>query len=241
MRPLHELSSLTDDWEAMSAAYLPGRDQLLDAAIAAIGAHCRPAARILDLGGGPGTVARRIVDRLPTATVLVADADPALIHLGSTASPPGVGFLLTDLTTADWPTLGSFDAVVCVLSLHYFDATTKSAVMAGAHRVLAGGGPLISIDMFGTPRRASDPEPWSRWWRRAGDSTDPGLQEALTQRRVIASAEHHTTIRRHLVDAAASGFDGHARVLARHGRAAAVWTTASATPPDYDRPDADNA
>jgi ubiquinone/menaquinone biosynthesis C-methylase UbiE len=216
---------LVDDWETMSSTYLPGRSDLIDAAISAIEEHCPRSPRILDLAGGPGTVARRVVARIPSATVVVVDADPLLIHLGRNTSPLGVEFLEAELTTLDWSTLGRFDAVLAVLALHYFDAAGKAAAIAGTRRTLEAGGPLISIDAFGHPRRSTGPEPWNRWWARASETGDEGIQTALAARRAISSAEQHTTIREHFAIAAASGFDGPLRVLARHQRFAAVWTS----------------
>jgi SAM-dependent methyltransferase len=218
---LHE--ELVDDWETMSSTYLPGRSDLIDAAISAIEKYCPRSPRILDLAGGPGTVARRVVARIPSATVVVVDADPLLIHLGEATAPAEVEFLEAEVTTIDWATLGDFDAVLAVLALHYFDIPTQAAVMAGVRRTLTGGGPLITIDMFGRPRRPTDPEPWTRWWARASEARDEGIQNALAMRREAASAEHHATIREHLALVAASDFGGSGLVLARHGRAAAVW------------------
>jgi SAM-dependent methyltransferase len=217
---------LVDQWETMSSAYLPGRSDLIDAAISAIEKHCPRSPRILDLAGGPGTVARRVVARIPSATVVVVDADPLLIHLGEATAPAGVEFLETELTTVDWATLGDFDAVLAVLALHYFDAATQATVMSGVRRTLTSGGPLIAIDIFGRPRRPSDPEPWTRWWARASEARDEGIRNALAMRRMVASAEHHAAIREHLALAAASGFGGSGLVLARDRRAAALWISA---------------
>ena len=78
-----------DRWDAQQQAYLPDREERFTALIDAVEeAAGRPDPLILDLGCGPGSLAVRLLDRLPQATVIAIDADPLLLALGRAASSP---------------------------------------------------------------------------------------------------------------------------------------------------------
>ncbi len=62
------------DWESMMDAYLPGRGDLLMAGLQAVEAVLgRPPSAVLDLGGGPGSTARKLLRRWPDCRVTVLD------------------------------------------------------------------------------------------------------------------------------------------------------------------------
>ena len=60
---------------------------------------------ILDLGSGPGSLAVRLLERMPSATVVALDADPLLLALGASAwrDLPGLRFVSADLRMPTWP------------------------------------------------------------------------------------------------------------------------------------------
>ena len=59
----------------------------------------------VDLGSGPGSLAVRLLDRIPGATVVAVDADPLLLALGRAAygDRTGLRFADRDLRTPGWP------------------------------------------------------------------------------------------------------------------------------------------
>ena len=68
--------------------YLPDREERFTALIDAVQeGTSRPDPLVLDLGAGPGSLAVRLLDRLPAATVVAVDADPLLLALGRVAWP----------------------------------------------------------------------------------------------------------------------------------------------------------
>ena len=59
---------------------------------------------MLDLGCGPGSLAVRLLGRLPRATVIGIDADPVSLTLGRAAysDVPGLRFVDLDLRVPGW-------------------------------------------------------------------------------------------------------------------------------------------
>jgi SAM-dependent methyltransferase len=129
-------------WDRQQEVYLADREDrftaLIDAVEAAAG---RPDPLVLDLGCGPGSLAVRLLARLPEATVVAVDADPVTLSLGRAAygDLPGLRFRDADLRSAGWQTeLGleparQLDAVVSTTALHWLTA----AELGGLYRTLA--------------------------------------------------------------------------------------------------------
>ena len=65
-----------DRWDAQQQRYMPDREERFTALIDAVEAGARrPAPPVLDLGCGPGSLAVRLLGRMPAATVVAIDAD----------------------------------------------------------------------------------------------------------------------------------------------------------------------
>src|SRR5258706_11991151 len=78
-----------DRWDAQQQAFLPDREERFTALIDAV-QECagRDDPLVLDLGCGPGSLAVRLLDRIPTAAVIAIDTDPLLLGIGR-AAPSG--------------------------------------------------------------------------------------------------------------------------------------------------------
>jgi trans-aconitate methyltransferase len=90
-------------WDIQQLGYLPDREERFTALIDAVeGGTPGPDPLVLDLGCGPGSLAVRLLDRLPGATVVGVDADPLLLTLGRIAWPDraGLSFAEIDLRAA---------------------------------------------------------------------------------------------------------------------------------------------
>ncbi len=73
-------------WDRQQEVYLPDREDRFTALIDAVEAGTgRPDPLVLDLGCGPGSLAVRLLTRLPQATVVAVDADPVTLSLGRAA------------------------------------------------------------------------------------------------------------------------------------------------------------
>jgi SAM-dependent methyltransferase len=118
-------------WDRQQEVYMPDREDRFTALIDAVEAGAgRADPLVLDLGCGPGSLAVRLLARLPEATVAGIDTDPVTLALGRSAYADlaGLRFVDLDLRTPGWASrLGlepgrQPDAVVSTTALHWLSA-----------------------------------------------------------------------------------------------------------------------
>ena len=121
----------------LSLADLPG--------LVAEDLELRPGMRVLDIGCGPGSLAREVLSRQPAALVFGVDADRQMLHYAK----PGAGArafwshgFAQALPLAD----ESFDCAAMTLLLHHLTRAQKEFALAEAMRVLRPGGRLLVTD-----------------------------------------------------------------------------------------------
>ena len=140
-------------WDAQQQWYMPDREErftvLIDAAEAGAG---RDDPLVLDLGCGPGSLAVRLLDRMPAARVVAIDTDPLLLDLGRAAfaGRSGLRFVDQDMRRPGWAgALGldrAADAAVSTTALHWLDAAQLRAMYAELATVLRPGGLMLDGD-----------------------------------------------------------------------------------------------
>jgi SAM-dependent methyltransferase len=222
----HELSqdaarAWIDRWDAQQQILMPDREErftaLIDAVEAAAG---RPDPLVIDLGCGPGSLAVRLLSRLPAATVVAVDADPLLLALGQAAEPrrAGLRFADIDLRVPGWSgALGlsaQADAAVSTTALHWLSGPELAPMYAEVAAVLRPGGLLLNGDhleedqeiapvlaRLGQVMREREDqrafpgghaESWKGWWDAV--TADPALgRQAAERERRRYSADHHRT------------------------------------------------
>ena len=190
-------------WDLQQQDHLPDREERFTALIDAVEAGARPDPLVLDLGCGPGSLAVRLLDRMPAATVVAIDADPLLLALGRAATPGGPGSgsrTATCARRAGRPELGldrPADVAVSTTALHWLPEPALRAMYAELARCsgrpgllldgdhFAGGehtGPVIAQLSDALTERAEQrrfplghAETWSGWW--AAVAADPQLAE----------------------------------------------------------------
>lgn len=162
----------TDRWDRQQEGFMPDREERFTALIDAVAeAAGRPDPLVLDLGCGPGSLAVRLLDRIPGATVIAIDADPVLLALGRAAyaGRAGLRFVDRDLGTPGWTAglgvdagldadtrpgadagpggLGRpVDAAVSTTALHWLTEERLRAMYAELAGVLRPGGVLLNGD-----------------------------------------------------------------------------------------------
>jgi SAM-dependent methyltransferase len=161
-----------DRWDTQQQVYMSDREERFTVLIDVV-QECagRPDPLVLDLGCGPGSLASRLLHRLPAATVVAIDADPLLLALGralagdghpgpvggadrdSAGAPPGHGslrFADRDLRVPGWSRdLGlsrKADAAVSTTALHWLPPDALTAMYAEVATVLRPGGVLLNGD-----------------------------------------------------------------------------------------------
>lgn len=208
-----------DRWDAQQQVSMPDREERFTALIDAVEAGTgRPDPLVIDLGCGPGSLAVRLLDRLPAATVVAVDADPLLLALGRAAEPGrgGLRFADGDLRVAGWSgALGlsrTADAAVSTTALHWLAGPELAAMYAEVAAALRPGGLLLNGDhleedettapalaRIGRAMRECEDrrrypsghaESWTGWWEAV--TADPALAGPVAEReRRRYSAEHH--------------------------------------------------
>jgi SAM-dependent methyltransferase len=208
-------------WDAQQQVDMPDREERFTALIDVLeSAASGPAPLVIDLGCGPGSLAVRLLSRLPGATVVAVDADPLLLTLGRAAEPdrPGLRFVDRDLRVPGWgKALGlaaKADAAVSTTALHWLTPGELAAMYAEVATVLRPGGLLLNGDQLEddqTPapvlarlgrgmrereerRRfpGGHAESWTGWWEAV--TADPALAGPAAERvRRRYSADHHRT------------------------------------------------
>jgi SAM-dependent methyltransferase len=206
-------------WDAQQANYMSDREDRFTALIDAVEEGSgRADPLVLDLGCGPGSLAVRLLDRLPKATVIAVDADPVLLALGRAAWPgrPGLRFAELDMRIAGWSgDIGldrPADAAVSTTALHWLTAPGLAALYAELATALRPGGLVLDGDHLREDEatapvlarlgealieRAEQRHPavdgaetWSGWWDAI--AADPVLAELLRERqRLDLDSEHH--------------------------------------------------
>lgn len=132
----------------------PYRPHFFAAFCAALASHAK--LRILELGSGPGQLAREILIHCDVQTYVALDFSPAMHeiaaeHLGELASR--ATFVTRDFREPTWPEgLGAFDAVVTLQAAH--ETRHKRhlvALLERARTVIAPGGLVLYADHYLTP------------------------------------------------------------------------------------------
>lgn len=166
------------EWIETTRIRRPYRPRFFAAFCAALAQHSK--LRILELGSGPGQLAREILAHCDVETYVALDFSPAMHaiaaeHLGEHASH--VQFVIRDFREAAWPdSLGMFDAVVTMQAAH--ETRHKRhliPLLERARRRLAPGGAVLYADHYLTPEtthpalmpeRGDQPRPGARRLRR---------------------------------------------------------------------------
>jgi SAM-dependent methyltransferase len=142
-------------WDAQQQGYVPDREERFTVIADAVAESAGPAPVVVDLGCGPGSLAVRLLDHLPRATVVGVDADPVLLALAQGAYGGWAGLRLVDADLRDpgWPQRleldGPVDAVVSTTALHWLAAGELPALYAAVFGLLGPGGLLLNGDHLG--------------------------------------------------------------------------------------------
>lgn len=207
-------------WDAQQQVYMPDREERFAALIDAVAEGAgRPDPLVLDLGCGPGSLAVRLLDQIPAATVIGLDADPLLLALGrsgSSARSAGLRFADHDLRVPGWS--GALrldrpvDAAVSTTALHWLPPEALAAMYAELATVLRPGGLLLNGDHLAEDETAAPTlarlgraliereerrrapqgprETWTGWWDAV--KADPALAELVAAReRSSVESGHH--------------------------------------------------
>jgi SAM-dependent methyltransferase len=203
-----------ESWDGLEAGLVSDRELRIRALIDVAEAIAGSTPTVLDLACGPGTVTRRLLDRMPAARSIAVDVDPVLLTIASAtfADDDRVRIVRADLRDPTWVESlpdQQVDAVLTATALHWLPEDAVRQVYRDLARVVRRGGvvahseemPLVELARLGAglarvgrERRASRDVDgrarWDAWWEQA--AADPVLQDAAVQRRTVFSASYPT-------------------------------------------------
>ena len=136
------------EWEAMQDAEVPRRQERMQLIAELLRARGK-AARILDIGGGAGSLIPVLSEALPSVRVTAIEGNPFLAFLARQrleGTPHRV--LNGDLESATtWDSLrGTYDAAVAVTALHWFPPASLRRLARRLHNALKSGAYLVVSD-----------------------------------------------------------------------------------------------
>lgn len=165
-------------WDHQQEGYLGNREERFDVLVDVVAHRTGEQPTVLDLCCGPGSLAARVLDRIPGARVVALDADPVLQLLGRKVYGTSEGRLTWvnhELADPAWEQAaavhGPFDAVVSTTALHWLRAAMLASVYEATWRLLRGGGVFADGDHL------------------LEDDTQPGLQSLGRALRVTPDDE----------------------------------------------------
>ncbi|WP_409491076.1 class I SAM-dependent methyltransferase [Amycolatopsis sp. cmx-11-12] len=226
-----------DSWERLMARYQPGRAQAIERMIELIATRCEGSApRVLDVGGGTGTLCSRLLERVPRAEVTLVDLDPVMLKIAGSSLPSAVNVVRADLRDPEWttslPHVG-YDAVLAVMALHYLPPARLTELYTELAGLVRAGGFVANVDDMPEAEAVAPlgdhgiPDDggvsWDAWWGQV--AADPVLGPAVAERARLfgdaPSAEWHPPAAWHLRALGTGSFD-EAGVAWRDGDQAAV-------------------
>ncbi|HEY3714534.1 MAG TPA: class I SAM-dependent methyltransferase [Jatrophihabitantaceae bacterium] len=243
MPTVQEARHWLDRWDRQQEIYLTDREERFAVIADVVEATCGPQPLIVDLGVGPGSLAVRLLDRLPGAQVVGIDADPLLLGLARTAYGDRAGLRLVDhdLRLPGWVDALRLDrapdAFVSTTALHWLTGSELASVYAACGATVRPGGVLVNgdhlhesadrprlDDLTRTVRRqravrvgSAGEEDWDAWWDAVREA--PELSE-LTAMRGPKGVDHQVddlpTVDDHLHALRGAGF-AEAGTVWQHG------------------------
>ncbi|GAA4904444.1 SAM-dependent methyltransferase [Nonomuraea thailandensis] len=190
-------------WEEQQSAYVAHRENRFEVMLDVLRLHSPAEPTVLDLACGPGSIADRVLARVPGSRVVATDYDPVLARLAGMVLGDRATVIDADLAEPGWSrrfTEWRFDAVLTSTALHWLSPRQLLSVYTELAAILPPGAVLLNADhlRFGPEHptlaevsarhdeqvqrvafTAGTPT-WDEWWALAGRL--PELAERMPER-----------------------------------------------------------
>jgi SAM-dependent methyltransferase len=200
-------------WDRLEELLVSERERQISALLDVVEAMAGTAPTVVDLACGPGTITRRLLDRLPRARSIAVDVDPVLLAIASVtfADDDRVQVVRADLRDPGWGHAlpeSRVDAVLTATALHWLPREAvrrlyrdlaglvrRGGVMAHGERMpladLPRLGPALTVFKQRTGAGSEDRRAcWDAWWEQA--SQEPALHSAVAQRHAVFETTYPT-------------------------------------------------
>ncbi|VEB96693.1 Trans-aconitate 2-methyltransferase [Cedecea lapagei] len=145
-------NTLVTLWDQQQSAYIASREARFEALMDVLALQFKGEFSLLELGCGPGSLTRRLLQRFPAAHVTALDVDPVMLAIArETLSVFGdrVRILSADLVTPDWQKkiIGLRpNAIVSSTALHWLMPDRQHALHGELLALLADNGLFLNAD-----------------------------------------------------------------------------------------------
>ena len=141
------------EWEQSAMLKRPWRTDFFESIAAEVEPRVARVNRILELGSGPGFLARHLLETLSDIEYVLLDFSPAMHRLAEKRlgnSAPRIEYLLRDFKAPEWTRdLPAFDCVVTMQAVHELRHKRYAAELhAQVRTILPGGGAYLVCDHF---------------------------------------------------------------------------------------------
>lgn len=134
------------EYDSRIRSFIPGYDDMLDAAAAALAVTVRRNPVIVDLGTGTGALASRCLAAKPSARLAGVDEDDGMLAVAARRLGRRFTGIHGSFERVDLP---ACDAATASLALHHLPTPARRArLLRRVHRALRPGGVLISADCY---------------------------------------------------------------------------------------------
>jgi trans-aconitate methyltransferase len=195
-------------WDAQQEGYISEREERFATMFDVLDVLLPPDFVAVDLGCGPGSLSRRLLDRFPRANVIALDMDPVLMTVGQNVHGTMKGRLRwvdADLADPAWSTrlgVDRVDAVLSTTALHWLTGDVLVRLYRALGTLVQEGGVFVDGDTIRFPpqlptvrrlaaaleerlrQQSHDQqgvEDWEGWWRAL--EAEPALAEQFAERR----------------------------------------------------------
>lgn len=135
-----------DDYDRVIKTFIPNYEKMLATIGEWLKLQVPPDGRVIDLGGGTGALAQRVLTRLPRMRLELWDVDPKMLEVARHRLAP-FGSRVSLVERSFTEELPSCNAVVASLALHHIsDLAAKRKVYANIHDALRPSGIFLNGD-----------------------------------------------------------------------------------------------
>lgn len=136
------------EFDSIIVKLIPYYDQMINALIDSIQFDRFDSIRIIDLGCGTGTIAKRLADRFPNSKIVCLDIASKMIEIAKykLLDHKDTEFIVGDFSKIDFKE--QFDVVVSSLALHHIETDNeKKEFYTKIFNVLANSGQFVNADV----------------------------------------------------------------------------------------------
>jgi len=208
MQSEHSVSSHlrldTAEYDRIIRTYIPHYDESRAVQLELLAAtEPPPHARIVDLGGGTGSLAEAILERFPQALVIVRDIDPEMLAVARTRLARFGDRVELDRASFADP-LPPVDAVLSAFALHHIpNLPDKAAVYGRIYEAIRPGGVFLNNDAAAGPFWPLFRDQWAAFMATQGFTLEQGYRNLDDW----AGEDTYFSVREELEAMVAAGFE----------------------------------